>query len=281
MTCRSPKAGGARSSPFPAVTLLKAHFGTLLRRWRVMRRLSQLDLALDAEISARHLSFLETGRAQPSREMVLRLAESLQVPLRDRNALLLAGGYAPIYRQTNLETVEMEGARHALDVLLSHQEPYPVFVLDRYWNILRMNGGMTRFLGLFLGREGLALGNPIRMVFHPNGLRAAMKNWEDVAARLIRRVHRDAAADPGDAKMKNLLDELLSYPDVPARWRMLDFERAAPPFLTIDYRWNHSTVRLFSMLTTFGTAQDIELQELRIETFFPADEITRVMLNTP
>lgn len=280
MNYRAPNASGTGRLPSPSVNLPKANFGVLLRRWRVIRRLSQLNLALDAEISTRHLSCLETGRAQPSREMVLRLAESLQVPLRDRNALLLAGGYAPIYLQTNLDTMKMEGARHALDVLMNHQEPYPAIVVDRYWNTLRMNAGIKRFLGLFLGYQGLGRGNPVRLVFHPQGLRPFIENWETVAARLIRRVHREAAANPYDEKMKAFLDELLSYPGVPARWRLLDSEGAAPPFLTIDYRWNHSTLRLFSMITTFGTAQDIDLQELRIETFFPADETTRVALST-
>jgi transcriptional regulator with XRE-family HTH domain len=276
----SSNASDTHSSPSPSVKLPKANFGALLRRWRVIRRLSQLNLALDAEISTRHLSCLETGRAQPSREMVLRLAEALQVPLRERNELFLAGGYAPIYRRTHLDTMELEGARHALDLLMRQQEPYPAFVVDRYWNTLRMNDGMKRFLGLFLGCDGLALGNPIRLVFHPQGLRPFIQNWENVAARLIRRVHREAAANPCDEKMKALLDELLSYPGVPARWRLPDFEGTAPPFLTIDYAWKRSTLRLFSMITTFGTAQDIELQELRIESFFPADETTRAALST-
>jgi transcriptional regulator with XRE-family HTH domain len=280
MNYLSSNASDTHSSPSPSVKLPKATFGALLRRWRVIRRLSQLNLALDAEISIRHLSCLETGRAQPSREMVLRLAEALQVPVRERNALLLAGGYAPIYRHTRLDTMELEGARHALDLLMRQQEPYPAFVVDRYWNILRMNDGMQRFLGLFLGCDGLALGNPIRLVFHPQGLRPFIQNWENVAARLMRRVHREAAANPCDEKMKAFLDELLSYPGVPARWRLLDFDGTAPPFLTIDYRWKHSTLRLFSMITTFGTAQDIELQELRIESFFPADETTRAALST-
>jgi transcriptional regulator with XRE-family HTH domain len=262
-----------------AATKSDVNFGLLLRRWRVIRRLSQLNFALDAEISTRHLSCLETGRAQPSREMVLRLADALQVPLRDRNALLLAGGYAPVYRQTRLDTREMEVSSHALDLLLTHQEPYPAFVVDRYWNTLRMNAGMKRFLGLFLGSDGFALGNPVRSVFHPQGLRPFIQNWEDVAARLMRRVHREAAANPCDEKMKAFLDELLSYPGVPARWRLPDFDGTAPPFLTIDYLWKRSTLRLFSMITTFGTAQDIELQELRIESFFPADETTRAALS--
>src|SRR6516165_11912682 len=133
------------------------NFGVLLRNWRGVRRVSQLDLALDAEISTRHLSCVETGRAQPSREMVLRLAEALEVPLRERNAMLLAAGYAPLYRQTGLDAPELEAARRAVELFIVQLEPYPVLVLDRYWNILRMNAGAKRFLALFTGCDS---GNP-------------------------------------------------------------------------------------------------------------------------
>jgi transcriptional regulator with XRE-family HTH domain len=164
-----------------------------------------LNLALDAQISTRHLSCLETSRAQPSREMVLRLAEALQVPLRERNPLLLAA-YAPLYRQTSLDTLEMEAARCAVDLLMAQQEPYPAIVVDRYWNTLRANDGTKRFLALFPGCDSLALGNPVRLVFHPQGLRPFIENWESVAARLIQRVHREAVANPWDDKMKAFLD---------------------------------------------------------------------------
>jgi transcriptional regulator with XRE-family HTH domain len=253
-------------------------FGVLLRQWRAVRRLSQLDLALDADISTRHLSCVETGRAEPSREMVLRLAETLQVPLRERNALLLAAGYAPLYRQTNLDTPETEAALRVVELLMAQLEPYPVLVLDRYWNTLKMNTGAKRFLAVFPGCDSGTPHNGVRLVFQPQGLRPFIENWESVAARIIQRVHREAAANPSDETMKRFLEELLSYPDVPSRWRVLDVGEAPPPFLTIDYRWRNSTVRLFTALTTFGSALDIALQELRIETFFPADEATRAVL---
>jgi len=254
-------------------------FGVLLRRWRAVRHLSQLELALDAQISTRHLSCVETGRAQPSREMVLRLAEALQVPLRERNALMLAAGYAPLYRDTALDTPELEAARQAVELLIAQLEPYPVLVLDRYWNILRMNAGAQRFLALFPGCDSVMPLNGPRLALHPQGLRPFIENWEVVAARIIRRVHREAADDPSDEMLKCFLEELLSYPNVPSRWRMLDLDDAPPPFLTINYKWKNSTLRLFSALTTFGTPQDIALQELRIESFFPADEGTRTLLN--
>lgn len=254
------------------------NFGVLLRRWRAARHLSQLDLALDAEISTRHLSCVETGRAQPSREMVLRLAEALQVPLRERNALLLAAGYAPLYRDTALDAPGLEAARQAIELLIAQPEPYPVLVLDRYWNILRMNAGARRFLALFPGCDSVRPLNGPRLAFHPRGLRPFIENWEGVAARIIGRVHREVTDNPSDQMLKCFLEELLSYPNVPSRWRALDLDDA-PPFLTINYNWKNSTLRLFSALTSFGTAQDIALQELRIESFFPADEVTRTLLN--
>ncbi len=255
-------------------------FGVLLRHWRAVRHLSQLDLALDADISTRHLSCVETGRAQPSREMVLRLAEALQVPLRERNALVLAAGYAPLYRHTGLDAPETEAARRVVELFMAQHEPYPVLVVDRYWNMLRTNAGAKRFFALFPGCDSVTPRNGVRLVFHPQGLRPFIENWESVAARIIQRVHREVVANPSDETMKRFLEELLGYPDVPSRWRMLDLDGSPPPFLTINYRWKNSTLRLFSALTTFGTALDISIQELRIESFFPADEATRAVLTS-
>jgi transcriptional regulator with XRE-family HTH domain len=262
----------------PHTTTRNLNFGVLLRRWRTVRRVSQLGLALEADVSTRHLSCVETGRAQPSHEMVLRLAKALEIPLRERNTLLLAAGYAPFYRQTSLDAPEMEAARHAVDLLLQQQEPYPGVVIDRYWNTLRMNSGMQRFLARFPISDSVKPHNGVRFVFHPHGLRPFIENWESVAARIIQRVHREAAANPSDETMRCFLEELLSYPAVPSRWRVLDIDGAPPPLLTLDYRWNNSRLRFFSAVTTFGTAQDVALQEMRIESFFPADEATRATL---
>ena len=211
--------------------------------------------------------------------MVLRLAEALQVPLRERNALLLAAGYAPIYRHHSLDAPELEAARCAVEVLTAQLEPNPVLVLDRYWNILRMNAGAKRILDLFPGCHSVTPLNGPRLVFHPQGLRPFIENWDAVAARMIRRVHREAADNPSDETLKDFLEELLSYPDVPSRWRTLDFDGVPPPFLTLNYKWKDSTLRLFSTLTTLGTPLDVALQELRIETLFPADEATRTLVN--
>lgn len=258
---------------------MSSEFGAVLRHWRTTRRVSQLELSLDAEISTRHLSCLETGRAQPSREMVLRLAEALQVPLRERNALLLAAGYAPFYRDRNLDAPELAAARHAVELLMAQLEPNPVLVLDRYWNTLEMNAGAKRFLGLFPGCDSGTPHNGVRLVFQPEGLRPHIENWEVIAARIIRRVHREAASNPSDQTLKRFLDELLSYPDVPSRWRMPDPDGPPSAFMTINYKWEGSTFRLFSTLTTLGTPLDVGLQELLVETFFPADDATRTALN--
>jgi hypothetical protein len=187
-----------------------------------------MSLALDADISTRHLSCVETGRAQPSREIVLRLAETLQVPLRERNDLLLAAGYAPVYRHTDLDTPEMEGARRAVDFLLQQQEPYPVIVVDRYWNTLKMNSGTRHFLARFPVCESVKPHNGPRLVFHPKGLRPHIENWESVAARIIQRVHRKVTANPSDQTMKCFLEELLSYPAVPSHWHVPDLCGSPP-----------------------------------------------------
>ena len=192
-------------------TTSRAYCGVLLRRWRAARRISQLTLALDAGISTRHLSCVETGRAQPSSEMVLRLAEALEIPLRERNPLLLAAGYAPLYRQTSLDAPEMEAARQAVDLLLRQQEPYPAIVIDRYWNILKMNSGSGYFLGRFPICDSLKPYNAVRLVFHPKGLWPFIENWDGVAARIIQRVHHASVANPSDEKMKCFIDELLSF----------------------------------------------------------------------
>ena len=211
--------------------------------------------------------------------MVLRLAEALQVPLRERNALLLAAGYAPLYRQTSLDAPELEAGRRALEILMAQLEPNPVLILDRYWNTLKMNAGAKRILALFPGCDSGNPHNGPRLVFDPKGLRSFIENWEPVAARIIGRVHREAADNPSDETFKRFLEELLSFPGVPSRWRILDLDGTPPPFLTINYRWRDSTLRLFSTLTTLGTPMDIGLQELRIETLFPADEATRTIMN--
>jgi transcriptional regulator with XRE-family HTH domain len=242
--------------------------------------MSQLALALEADISSRHLSFMETGRSRPSREMVLLLAEVLDVPPRARNDLLAAAGYAPIYRESDLDAPEMAQFRRALDFILRQQEPYPAIVLDRYWNILLANEGTGRFMGLFVVPDAIdELGSPnaMRLICHPEGLRPYIVNWEATAAALIQWLHRDLLRS-ADAGIQLLLDELLAYPDIPRNWRTLDLDAPSAPFLTIEMQKGMTHLKFFTTLTTLGTPYDITLHELRIESFFPADESTEAAL---
>ena len=242
--------------------------------------MSQLTLAVEAEISSRHLSFVETGRSHPSREMVLLLAEVLDVPPRARNDLLAAAGYAPIYRESNLDSPEMAQFRRALDFILRQQEPYPAIVLDRYWNILLGNEGTGRFMGLWMDAEAIdALGAPnaMRLICHPEALRPYIVNWEATAAALIQWLHRDLLRS-ADAGVRLLLDELLAYPDMPHNWRTLDLDAPTAPFLAIEMQKGQTRLSFFTTLTTLGTPYDITLHELRIESFFPADDATDTSL---
>jgi transcriptional regulator with XRE-family HTH domain len=241
--------------------------------------MSQLALATEAAISSRHLSFVETGRGHPSREMVLLLAGVLDVPPRARNDLLAAAGYAPVYRESGLDAPEMAQFRRALDFMLRQQEPYPAIVLDRHWNIVLANDGAGRLMGLLLdpGAADAVGPNALRLICHPHALRPRIVNWEATATALIQWVHRDLLRS-GDPETRHLLDELLAYPDVPRNWRTLDLDAPTAPFLAIDMRRGDTHLRFFTTLTTLGTPYDITLHELRIESFFPADDATDVAL---
>ena len=248
-------------------------FGNSLRQWRKSRGLSQLELALTADSSARHLSFLENGRAQPSRAMVLRLAEALDVPLRERNSLLAAAGYASMFRETNLEAGPMREVQRALQLMLDKQEPYPAMVIDRGWQIVQANTACARLFSL-LGLDPAAGPiNLLRLVLHPDGMRQWVEDWEVGARMLLLQLRRELAAAGNDARLGSLLEEVLGYPGVAALQDLAPDARTIPLLpLTIV----RDSVRLswFTTITTFGTPQDITLQELRIEMFYPADEAT-------
>ncbi|HKW91937.1 MAG TPA: helix-turn-helix transcriptional regulator [Methylomirabilota bacterium] len=256
--------------------------GQLIKQWRERRRLSQLSLAVDAEISTRHLSFIETGRAQPSRDMVLLLARALEVPPRGRNDLLTAAGFAPVYRETGLDAPEMTNVRRALDFILRQQEPFPGLVIDGHWNLLMSNQGAGRLMGLFLSPEDVAAVGPrpnaMRLFYHPRGMRPYVVNWEASAVALIQWLHLDIARGIGDAETRRLLDELLSYPDVPQKWRTLDLDITPAPFLAVEMRKGDLRIKFFSTLTSLGVPYDITLHELRVECFFPADATTETLL---
>jgi transcriptional regulator with XRE-family HTH domain len=263
---------GSSANPSSA----SASVGALLREWRSTRRLSQLDLALAAEVSARHISYVETGKAQPSREMVTRLADTLEMPLRERNALLVAAGYAAQYPQTALAAPELARIHRAIDFILAQQEPYPAFVIDRHWDILMANQAAQRVNRFLLGGRPSPHANMLRHVFDPGDLRAALVNWEEVAGDLIRHLHNEIAAAPADASARALLDEALAYPDVPQRWRTRELGAAPSPLLTTAFRRGEQELRFFSSITVFAAPRDITLDELRIECCFPMDDATAV-----
>lgn len=249
--------------------------GSLLKYWRTTRSLSQLALAHEAEVSPRHLSFLETGRAKPSREMVLVLSSVLDIPLRERNALLLAAGFAPVYAETNLDAPELGAVRTALFAILRQQEPFPAVVMNHHWDILHTNDAARNFFALLLeGRATAEPANVLRLMFDPNGLRPHVSNWEAVAETLIQRVQREAVGGVTDAATDKLLTELLAYPDVPQRLRQLNLATPSVPVIPVRFCKGDRSFNFFSTVTTLGTAQDVTLQELRIECFFPADTAT-------
>jgi transcriptional regulator with XRE-family HTH domain len=252
--------------------------GDLLRFWRQRRNLSQLALALNADVSARHVSFLETGRARPSREMVIRLSEELEIPLRERNALLLAAGYAPLYSDRSLDSPPMDVVRRAIDRFLRAHEPYPALVVDRHHDLLSSNDALAQLL---VGVDPDLLQTPanaMRIALHPRGLAPRTANLGEWSAHLLHRLRREANIT-GDPELTNLYDELISYPGV----------RSAPPNLTgtvdeivLPLRLRDPStggeLALFSTLSTFESAADLTLSELTIEAFYPANAATAMRL---
>jgi transcriptional regulator with XRE-family HTH domain len=247
--------------------------GALLREWRAARRLSQLDLALEVGMSARHLSCVETGKAQPSRDMVARLADALEMPLRERNTLLLAAGYAAKYAETDLSTAQMAPVRRAIEFILRQQEPYPALVTNRHWDVLLTNGALNRLFGRMRNGRPRHM-NVMRQVFDPQDMRPFVVNWEEVAGDLIRHLHNEVAASPTDAKARALLDEVLAYPDIPAGWRTRDPAATPLPLLTTVFRMHDTQLQFLSTFSIFGASRDVTIDELRIECLFPADEAT-------
>jgi transcriptional regulator with XRE-family HTH domain len=249
-------------------------FAAMLRWWRRRRGISQLELAGRAEVSQRHLSFLELGRAAPSRAMVLRLAAALEVPLRQQNALLLAAGFAPVWHESGLAAPELGAVRSGLDYMLNQQEPFPAVVVDRRWNLLKANDGAVRLVGFLLGP--LAPGAPVNLadaLVGPDVLRPFLVNWAEVVGYFIRSVEADAAAD-GTAETAALLERLLAHAGVDRVVRPAPPEPTGGPVLPMRFRKGDVSLSLFTTIATLGTPQDITLQELRIECFFPMDEPT-------
>jgi transcriptional regulator with XRE-family HTH domain len=273
-----PSGMAARDRPAHAHT---TRFGSLLRHWRTLRRMSQLDVALGAEVSQRHLSFLESGRARPSRAMVLRISEALEVPLRHRNELLESVGLAAVYADLPLASTELDPAREALERILRHHEPYPAMVTDAAWNILMRNAASSRIIGACVDKEDLqrlsssGYLNFIRLMFDASGLRPHVLSWDATATYLVGRLRREYTSDP-DSPAAALLREVL--PVAPPHFVPSVTTQPLPPTAPLELELDGRTLRLFNTLTTFGTPQEVSLQGLRVEMSFPMDAESDALL---
>ena len=243
--------------------------GELLRYWRQQRGKSQLDLSMDTGISQRHLSFVESGRSAPSRNFLSSVSDALNIPLRERNVLLLASGFAPQYSEQSMDAEQMAIVTRAIDRMLRQHEPHPALVLDRYWNVIRTNEAAPRFFGSFVDLSKRPKPrNLLDLMFDPAGMRPFVEEWEKVAAGLLQRVRREAVGHVLDAKLQELLKRLREHPGVAALKPTL-----APqsPVLPIVFRRGNQRFSYFSLITTVGTPQCITAQELRVECMFPTD----------
>jgi transcriptional regulator with XRE-family HTH domain len=252
----------------------------MLRHWRDLRGSSQLELSGHSGVSQRHISFIESGRSSPGRQTLLDIAQALEVPLRDRNALLLAAGYAPVYSEAPWNAAEMQGVTRALERMLRQHEPFPAFVMDRYWNVLATNDATPRFFNSFIDmKKRTGPRNVLHLMFDPDGMRPHLADWEQLAPTLIQRITRESVGHFTDSKTRELITALLSYPGTKAEWSA---PRAVPtsstlPVIPLGFIHNGATLRYFSMVTTVGTPQTIAAQELRIECLFPVDESTEAL----
>jgi transcriptional regulator with XRE-family HTH domain len=258
----------------------------LLKGWRTTRKISQLELSLTAGISQRQLSFIESGRARPSRETVLNLAEALEVPLRERNTLLQAAGFSGVYPNRPLDDPLLSAVREALNLLLMRHEPNPALLVDRQTNFLSANQAARRVFAQFGDLEsmlrkccGNGLPNLMRLTFHPDGLRPHILNWKEVAPTMLMRARQEAVAS-GNEALLYLLDEVAAYPGVAESCKGAHSnDTPAQPTLTLDLKWGDHRLRLFAMFSSFGWPQDLLTDELRIESFFPADADSSKLLN--
>jgi transcriptional regulator with XRE-family HTH domain len=258
-------------------------FPALLKHWRRQRGLSQLDLALIADVSARHVSFLETGRSTPSAEMVVQLATALAAPLRQVNAMLRAAGHVSVYDET--EDLLPATVEAAVGLLKAHHEPFPLIVVDRTYRVLDLNRGAVAVLGAVLGAEGApgspepaevaALGlNLARLTFDPAGAQPFLANFDEVGRQLLWRIQREVLADPDDGEMRDLLDDLLAMPTVDPDWRQVDLVVPSDPALVLHLRRDDLELRFLTMITSFQAPQNVAVEHLRIETWFPYDDET-------
>ena len=257
----------------------KGLFPALIKQWRRHRGLSQLDLALVADVSSRHVSFLETGRSVPSVEMVLKLAEALDVSLRQANEMLRAAGHEPFYPERDLSRAALpDEIAEALELMKAHHEPFPLMVVDRLYDLIDANAGALALfeaaLPGFAASAAVRRPNLVRMTFDPHGVRHALINFDEIGRALLWRLQREVLADPGDGELRALLDEALSMPTVDRDWREVDLAVASSPTLPVRLQAGGRELCFLSMVTALQAPQIVTLDELRIETWFPCDRAT-------
>jgi len=262
------------------------NFPQLLKAWRAKCGVSQLELSLRCDVSQRHISFLESARSSPSKFMVMLICQALNVPLRDRNSLLLAAGLAPAYQESLLTEPDLKTVDQALTMILTQQEPFPAIVLDRLFNIIRANQAAMTLQTFLFGVENsvnlpAVAGNILKSLFYPEGYRAYVKNWNDVAPCLLRQLHAEAFTKGDSEDLVKLLGELEQCEGVPENWRQHLPGDWLSPIMTVDIKRDDVELRLFSTIATLGTPLDVTLQEIRIESYFPADDATRKFFMTP
>lgn len=248
--------------------------GAQLRAWRAMRGKSQLDLSLDTGMSQRQISFIESGRSTPGHHNLMHLADALDVPFRERNTLLLAAGYAPIYAEGGIDDLEIKSVTDALKRMLVQHEPFPAVVMDRYWNVVLGNDAILRFFNTFIDMTRYEKPrNLLHLMFDPAGLRPFIPDWEETAKSLLARVYRESVGRIIDPRTRALMDRLLAYPDVEDVWK-ISTTADRTPVIPLSFIRDGKILRFFSLVTTVGTAQTITTQELRVECMFPLDDAT-------
>ncbi|MEQ1753693.1 MAG: helix-turn-helix transcriptional regulator [Micropepsaceae bacterium] len=259
----------------------RSSFSDLLKSWRQKRRLSQLELALTSGVSQRHVSFLESGRARPSRDMILQLSETLAVPLRERNDLLVAAGFAPMFRARQIDDPQMAQVMSAVRMMLTNHEPFPAVAVDRCWNA-RLTNKPFEFLTGMMGADLWAqIGGPernlMKLFFHPNGIKPFVANWKAIAPMLWHRARREAEVMGGE-DMKLLLADLSQHQTAETLWAAE--EAVLVPVLPVEMEKDGAKISFFTVISTFGTAQDATADELRIESFFPANSETEQLFRS-
>ena len=258
--------------------LTRDEFGDVLRTWRGRRNQSQLTLAGEAGVSQRHISFLETGRSRPSREMVIHLGLVLDVPLRERNTMLVAAGFAPVYPERSIDHPDMADVRRVLELMLTAHNPFPAYVIDRHWNLVLANEAAGSLIATLSPAAQAQAGNLAKLLFHPDGMRSSVDNWPEAAAALLRRLERELEEAPGDVGLIELLREIATYPGLPGHRELSVVPGSQELLIPLRLNINGRSLSLYTAIATLASPSDVTLQELRLETLLPANRDSEDLL---